>query len=676
MRSSARLLLLLLLAGCAGPGEKEAVFDVEPLPALDLSTAEASVREQLVRERTALEEQLRDPDADPAALAEAYSELGLLYMTYEFLEPAAASFRNAVALAPGDYRWNYLLGYLEMIRGNLDEAVRLYEKTLSLEPGFLPAALRLGRSRLDQARYEDARTAFERSLEGNPGVAAAYDGLGKAAAGLGEDEAAVGYFERALELEPGADSLHYALAQSYRNLGRLEKAREHLALSGDVPTRIVDPLINPLASLAESVQFYMVQGAEAMDDERYGDAAASFREALQHDPKSFPAYRGLGLSLQHMGDIEGATRTYEEALQKGTTGDAEKDRAERAGMFRALAGYAALQGRDEETLQRYLQSLQEVADQPDILLLAANALGRAGRFEEALAKYDRLIELEPEWAAAVLEKRATVLVNLGRGEEAIADFERAIAAAPEETTLRQHFAEALEFLGRSERAKRERAAAGGLPMSEAERAGAAAEGARRAAREGNFEAAIRGFREALEIQPDDLEARFALASVLGHVGRFAEAVDEFERVIAASPRHDGARRGQIVALVLSERYGEARIKLREALKAFPRHAGFALLQVRLLSTAPDASVRDGALATEVAERLHAESDDVAVRQALALAYAAAGRFDEAAELQRALIAEDEAAGARAYAELGRARLAAFERHEVWEAKSPQEILAP
>jgi tetratricopeptide (TPR) repeat protein len=669
-------LLLFLLAGCAGPQGEDAAPSVEPLLTLDLSTAEESVRVQLERQRDALDEKLRQADADPQEIAQAFADLGLLYMTYEILEPAGTCFRNAGLLAPDDYRWHYLSGYLEMTRGNLPEAVELYEKTLILKPDFLPAILRLGRSHLDLGRYEEAGAAFERSRQGAPEVAAAYAGLAKAAAALGDDEVAVGHFEHALVLEPQADSLHYALAQSYRNLGRLEKAREHLARRGDVATWIVDPLINPLANLAESVQFYRVQGAEAMEDGRHGDAAASFRAALERDEKSFGAYRGLGLSLQRMGDLEGAVRTFEEALDKATTGDVDEDKAERAGVLRTLASYAARRGREAEMLERYLQSLAEVGDQPDVLLLAGNALGRAGRFKEALTRYDRLIELEPEWAPAVLEKRATALVNLGRGDEAVADFERAVAAAPEQRSLRLHYAEALKFLGRGEEAVRQKNVADSLPVSDAERAATAVAAARRSTREGDFEAAIKAFGDALKIRPDDLETRFALASVLGHVGRFAQAVDELEKVIVAAPRHDGARRSQIGALILVERYGEARIKLQEALRAFPRHTGFALVQVRLLSTAPDASVRDGELALKIAERMRVDSEDIAVRQALALAYAAAGRFSEAAKLQQEILAEDEAAGAQDWIRLGKARLVAFEQGEVWEARSPQEILAP
>jgi superkiller protein 3 len=676
MRRIVSLLLLILLHGCGSPSGHQRRSDVEPLPELDLTGAEVSVQKQLETKRSELMEQLQDPDVGSAELGEAFADLGLLYMTYEFLDSAGACFRNARNLSSDDFRWHYLLGYLEMTRGNLPRAVELYEEALALEPKFLPAVLRLGRCRLDLALYEESTTTFEHALEISPNIAAAYEGLAKSAAALGRHEEAVDHFERALTLEPDADSLHYALGQSYRNLGRLEEARDHLARSGDVGTQIIDPLISPMASLAESVQFYTVQGAEAMDDGRYEDAAAAYRAAIERDETNFRSYRGLGVSLQHIGDLKGASEAFQTAVDKGATGSEEEDAKERAGMLRALAGIAALQGRQSDTLERYLQSLAEAPDQPDVLLLAGNALARASRFAEAVDHYDRLIQLEPEWESALLEKRATALVNLGRGEEAIDDFEQAVAAAPKERALRLRFAEALEYLGQSARAARERAAAEGLSVSDTERAAARTEAARQAIREENFDQAIREFRRALEILPGDHATRFSLASVLGHQRQFAEAAAEFEQIIADSPRHDGARRGQIGAFIMSGRYGEARVKLQEALKTFPRHAGFALIQVRLLSTAPDPSVRDGNLALQIAELLHAESDEVAIRQALALAYAAAGRFADAAALQRKILAEDEAGGEMAYVRLGRARLSAFEAGKVWVAEDPIEILVP
>ena len=667
--------VLVLLAACVDDGETPGSGrpDLKPHAALDLSGAEASARDQMVAQREAVEGLLEQPDADPADLAEAFADLGLLYVTYEFLESAGVCFENARRLAPEDYRWHYLAGYLAMIQGRLEQAIADYRRALELEPAFLPAVLRMGRSELDRGRYPAARSLFERALELDPAAAAGHEGMGHVAGALGDHGAAIGHFERSLELDPAATGLHYALGQAYRNLGDLDAARGHLEQAGDVAARVVDPLINPLANLAESAQFYLVQGAEAVDDGDYAAAAAAFRGALERDPESLDATRGLVTSLERLGDHEGAVRELERALESASGVAADSQR--RVWALNALGGLAASAEREDEALERFRQSLATDPEQPEILLRLANGLARQRRFEDAVRHYDRVLELEPGWVRAVLEKRATALVNLGRRRQAVADFERAVAAAPGDPALRRRFAEALEFLGEEEAAAEQRAALSRLATDGRQRLSMVLESARRLVREGDPGAALEQFREARALAPDNLEARYGVAAMLGHLERFAEAVAAFEQVIVAAPRHAAARRGQIVSLILSERYGEARVKLQEALRIFSRDAALALVQVWLLAAAPDERVRDGALALEIASRVYAERKDSAVREALALAAAESGDFDRAVELQRTLVEEVEGAGESGLSAARRSRLATFERREAWTVRSPHEILS-
>ena len=419
-----------------------------------------------------------------------------------------------------------------------------------------------------------------------------------------------------------------------------------------------------------------MQGAEAFDDKDYENAAAAYRAALDKDHTSFLAYRGLAFALRALGDVDGAVRTLETALDKATLGPDTSGRNGRAELLRLLGDLAALGGHDEQALGRWRESLALVPKEPAVLLEVANALARRGRFAAAVQTYDRLVALAPEAAPAILERRATALINLGRKEEAVADFRRAVAAAPKDARLRLRFAEALEFLGDRAGATEQRAAAERLAPGGAGRAQLAADAGRRLEAAGDYPAAIDKYREALAAAPESLDARYGLAAVLGHVGRYDQSAAEFARVIAASPRHLAARRGQVVALILGAHYGEARVALQEALKQFPREASLALTQVRLLATSPDPRVRDGALAVQIARLVYADSQAPPVRDSLALAYAAAGRYPEAADLERDLLAEAEKAGDAALAGQRRARLAAFERGEAWSAGSPEEIVAP
>lgn len=669
---------LLLGQGCGGPGSQPP--ELMPLPELDLGGAEDSARQQLVEHRVVAESSAAGlfdgRHSDWAATAQAFGDLGQLYLTYDFLDSAEVCFRNALDLEPGDYRWHYLLGYLVMTQGQLEVSIPAYQRALELRPDFLPAMLRLGRVHLGLGRSEDARQWFERALALEPGIAAGHEGLGKAAAAIGDMTTAVASFRRALDLEPAATGIHYALAQAYRDLGDLDQTRVHLEQSGDVAARIVDPLINPLASLALSVQFYLVQGAEALDDDDAAAAVAAYRSALELDDRSFPAYEGLAAGLERLGDLAGVRETLDRALQLtvGEEGAPHDDRSglERAAVHRSLGRLASQQGLDSEAVAHYEASLDLQPEQPGVLLRTANALARQRRFEEAITHYDQLVSLSPQWAPAVWEKRAAVWVNLGRRDEAVADFRRAVEAAPEDLRLRQLFADALQLMGDAPSAVEQRRVAEGLVAAGADRLPLLLAEARRSVRQQDFERAVEHFRQVIALDPEALEVRRELADVLGHVRRYDEAIVEYERILSEMPRLEAARRGKVVALILGGRLGEARLELQTALRTFPRHHGFALTQVRLLALSPDPDVRDGSLALQIARRVFEDRQDLPVRQALALALASAGNFEEAVTVQRDLVA---VVGARKdLADIERARLGAFERGEAWTARTADEIL--
>lgn len=663
-RAAAWLLAVAwLAAGC--PGRPAA--ELEEVPHPDLSAAESAVREQVAVQRETVDELLAAEPADAAAAAAALAELGRVYLLYDFPQAAEACFTNAARLAPDEADWQYLLAYITTLQGRPEEGRALYRRALELRPGFQPALLRLGRVELELGQYDAARGRFEAALAADPEAAAAHEGLGKLAAAAGDPAAAAVHFERALELAPRADSLRYALGQTYRDLGRTEEARRELAASGDVAVPIVDPLISPLGTLAESAQFYLVQGGEALEDGDYERAVAAYGAALERDAASFVAIKGLAYALEKLGDLDGAVATLERGLAEADSGEAE--RGERAEILRVLGGLEALRGRDAAAAERFAASLALDADQPDARMKLANSLSRLGRFGEALPLYDRMLEEKPEHAADILLRRATALVNLGRGDEALADFRRAVELRPDDRPLRLRYADALAHLGRAAEAARQRRLAGG---------GGDAEVLLRTARQqrdaGRYQQALDGFTAVLDQAPERHDVRFERAQLLGHLGRYAGAVADFRRVIEAEPRHAAARHGETTALILLERYGEARVRLNEALRIFSLDARLAHLQARLLATVPEAPVRDGRLALEVARRLLEVDDGVRVRETFALALAESGRTAEAAELQRRLVSDAESRGDRELAADLRAKLETLDSGRAWWASGPQEIL--
>ncbi len=672
----ALLAAALAIGGCNRSSDPlDVLGELEPVPYPSLVGAEAGVQAQVEERQRALEGLLadRDASANREALAESFGELGLVYVVYDFPDAGSTCFDNARLLSPADYRWAYLGGYVRKLKGDLKGAVPLLENSLVLEPTFLPALLRLGRSFFELGRTEDAKARFETAIGVDPGAPAAHEGLGKIAAAEGQNEQALGYFHRALELAPSASSLHYALAQAYRDLGRLDDARHQLELSGDAVVPIPDPLISPLALLGESVQLYMVQATEALDDRNYEVAAAAYKKVLEKDPQNFIGYKGRAYALEKLGDLEGALVSLRAGLERASTGVEKKDVVERAELHRILGGLEALNGRDDAAIRHFSLSLELVEDQPGVQMKLANALARQSRFGEALPYFDRLIESEPELAAAILLRRATALVNLGRGEDAFADFERALELEPDNAQIRSRYAEALDHLGERRRAKAERArVADGADI--AVRVRTAAERGNRAVRSGRFEEALAAYTEALAIDSQVPDIHHRRGAVLAQLGRLDEAVAAFRAAIDLDPRHAAARHGEITSLILLERYGESRVRLNEALRIFSLDARLAHIQARLLATCPIERVRDGRIAAEVARRLVEARGDLRSRETLALALAATGDFDRAIEMQTRLVAEAEHTAEPELAADFRVKLETLKRRLPWSADGPQEIL--
>lgn len=647
------------------------------IPHPSLEGTDQAVQEQVREHRERIEAPVRD--ADSRILAEAYGDLGLVYVLYDFVQAAEVCFENSRRLAPEDFRWLYLLGYANKLAGELDEAVAFFGESLELRPDFLSAMLRIGRAYFDLGNHDAAWVWFEKSLEVESS-AAAFEGLGKISLARGDFTTAVDHFKSALAQQPRASSLRYALGQAYQRSGRTEEAKRELGASGDAAVSIPDPIISPLAIAGESAQFFLIQAAEALDDQNYEVAVAAYDRALEKEPTNFSAYKSRGFALQKLGDLDGAIRSLETGLEEGTTGKPAKDALERAEFHRVLGGFEAMKARDVDAIRHFQESLRLHPDQGDVRMKLANGLARVGRFEEAVPEYTWVLESHPELAPDILVRRATALVNLDRGREALQDFERAVALRPEDRSLRSRYADALERLGHSQKAAAQRREAdrgvadGGGATGDPNRVRDLLQRATAALTRNRPQEALGHFSEALETDPTNVQVLYQRGSVLGHLERCEEAVLDFRQVIEQEPRHAGARHGEIVCLVLVSRYGHARVRLNEALKIFSLDARLAHLQARLLATAPDARVRDGDLALEVARRLAANVDGLRIRETLALAHAASGQFGRAVELQASLVAEAELQGDEALALDLRSKLVQLQAGNAWVAASPKEIL--
>ena len=126
-----------------------------------------------------------------------------------------------------------------------------------------------------------------------------------------------------------------------------------------------------------------------------------------------------------------------------------------------------------------------------------NALGELGRYEEALASFERAIAAEPDFAEAHYN-RGNALAALGRGDEAIASYDRALALEPKHVAALNNRGIALQS-GR------------------------------------RFEAALASYERALALDPDDADTLNNLGNLYHEQGRVAAAVEAGSRAVQLRP---------------------------------------------------------------------------------------------------------------------------------------------
>ena len=256
---------------------------------------------------------------------------------------------------------------------------------------------------------------------------------------------------------------------------------------------------------------------------------------------------------------------------------------------------------------------------------------KKGNYEAAIVEWNKALELSPENDRAH-SNVGLLLVSVGRFEEAIPHFEKTLKANPEYPDAHSNLGVALVGVGRTDEAVAEFEKALAVNPDSAE---AHNNLGRLLAGKGSFDEAIVHLQKALVAKPDSAEAHNSLAVALVKKGRVVEAIPHFERAVAINPDFTEAHFNLGDTLYyLAGKAPEALAHWRAVLRLSPDHLPVLRQTAWLLATSPDASLRDGAQAVQLAERAAqlSERRDPAILDTLAAAYAEAARFPEAVQI--------------------------------------------
>jgi tetratricopeptide (TPR) repeat protein len=281
--------------------------------------------------------------------------------------------------------------------------------------------------------------------------------------------------------------------------------------------------------------------------------------------------------------------------------------------YRALgaAGKADVHLRQKGDLQ--ILPTDPLMKELDELLQGAKAYdlrgGRAleaGDFAAAAAYFRKGLELAPANPSLGL-RLGTTLYQMGDARAALEQFERVVRMSPEFSKAHYSIGVLMEASGRHQEA-------------------------------------IDRFSAAVKYEPVYVQARVGLAGALRRSGRLTESLAEYEEALKIDPSVSDASLGYAMALVGLQRYQSARDLLDESIRAFPDQLAFAHALARLLAAAPDNEVRDGRRAMRMVQELLKKEQSVELGETLAMTLAELGQYEQAAAVQRDVIAATERAG--------------------------------
>ncbi len=310
---------------------------------------------------------------------------------------------------------------------------------------------------------------------------------------------------------------------------------------------------------------------------------ALFSHALELNPNNAVAHCNLGQAFAAVGKPAEARAHYARAL--------EIDPSYISAMVR-MSSYYNLHGNYSLAVDCLEPALQVRPDDPQLHYNLALALSGEGKTDRAVAEYRATLALDPRHDKALVNLGAT-LAQQGGLTNAITLYQRAIEIAPQNPYAHNALGGALESLN-------------------------------------NPDAAITEYSKAVALQPDFLVARNNLAGLLAHQGKWDAALAQYSEILRLNPNLADAHAGMGTILAQAGDYSGAIEHYRAALQLDPGLVTVQKYLAWLLATAPDAALRNGPEAVQLATTAtRAAPDDPTAWDALAAAQAESGNFTDA-----------------------------------------------
>jgi tetratricopeptide (TPR) repeat protein len=295
------------------------------------------------------------------------------------------------------------LGDLLSQAGQDDEALKAYQSALDLQPNYLEAMVKIGTHHLVFGRWEEAAEAFYQAGELNDFLLINYVGTGAAYLAANKRDEAMRNFDLAAAVEPNSTLLMSEMARLQLKSALADVVSKQFEQGDSVSLKQLDMNPEDLIDKQISRHKHELQRHPQHADVRYRyavllrsvgrleEAREQFQIAGQDRPPYSISVIKLGITLQEVGDIEGAIDAFRRAM------DVPQELIEQ--HYRLGLLYTDRR-RFEEAVREMEITEQEEGEPIEVRASLALSLQHMGLMDRAAAAWRSLTRMPPPESSA------------------------------------------------------------------------------------------------------------------------------------------------------------------------------------------------------------------------------------------------------------------------------------
>lgn len=315
--------------------------------------------------------------------------------------------QRVLAAWPGQADALHLLGLMAHAYGNLDLAISHLRQACMAPRAPAAYSSNLAEMYRQKGLLAEGEEAARRAVAMDPALVSGWNNLGIVLQEAGKFNESLDCLERVIALQPGWAEAHNNLANTARRLGRMDRAEQYYrqALA-----------LNPSYAEAHSNLAFLLSSQG-----RYDEAAAVAQRAIELRPRLVDAYLNLA-------EVELSRHRHDAALRALDMLGAFAPRHPAALVARAKV-FNQIE-RLDEALGFARQAVTLAPQSAEAHNTLATVLQALAQTDEALDHFEQAAQLPGVLAEEALVGRATLLMEAGRNDEALAAFERALEVFP------------------------------------------------------------------------------------------------------------------------------------------------------------------------------------------------------------------------------------------------------